>query len=152
MNAPIPSRHLSRRTILPRALNLLLWLSFCAMAGTGLLLAFRLPPGSRGGRGLEALGLGRHEWGDVHTWVSYIFMATIVVHLALHWRWLWQIAARKRAWPMLAGFGLGIAQLLFLALQPVHNLNRSRSETEARSLDLQNVTQRKVHPAPTSPN
>jgi hypothetical protein len=115
--------HHPGRTILPRCLNLLLWLSFCAMGGTGLLLAFRMPPGSRGGRGLEALGLGRHEWGNWHTWISYVFMATIVWHLALHWRWLWQIAGRKRAWPILAGFGLGLLLLLFLTFQPVHSRN-----------------------------
>jgi len=58
---------ISPRTFLPRLLNALLWLVFCAMAGTGLLLAFRLPSGSRGGRGLSALGMARHEWGDWHT-------------------------------------------------------------------------------------
>lgn len=109
------------RKFLPRLLNFLLWISFCAMAGTGLLLAFRMPPGSRGGRGLEAFGLGRHEWGDLHTWISYAFMATIVLHLALHWRWFWQVAARRRAWPMVAGFGLGLLLLLLIALQPVHS-------------------------------
>ncbi|MBN8710167.1 MAG: hypothetical protein BGO12_08125 [Verrucomicrobia bacterium 61-8] len=120
---------ISFRKVHPRILNLLLWLSFCTMAGTGLLLAFRMPLGSRGGRGLEALGLGRHEWRDFHTWMSYAFMATIVLHLALHWRWLWQIAARKRAWPIIAGFGLGLLLLLFLTFQPVHGRDRSEDAT-----------------------
>lgn len=120
----------SIRRILPRILNFLLWVSFCAMAGTGLLLAFRMPPGSRGGRGLEACGLGRHEWGDLHAWISYVFMATIVLHLALHWRWFWQIAARKRAWPMVAGLGLGLGLLLLLAFQPIHGRDHT-PEAEA---------------------
>lgn len=107
------------RSLANRVLNFLLWLSFCVMCGTGLLLAFRLPPGSRGGRGLTALGMSRHQWGDIHTWVSYVFMALIVVHLALHWRWLWQIAGKKRGWPLLLGLGLGLALLLALVLQPV---------------------------------
>ncbi len=38
------------KNLLTRASNLLLWLAFCALAGTGLLMAFRLPPGSRGER------------------------------------------------------------------------------------------------------
>jgi len=109
----------SRRTILPRVLNLLLWLSFCAMSGTGLLLAFRLLPGSQGGRGLTALGWDRHEWGDLHTWISYVFIAAILVHLALHWRWLWQIAARKRSWPMWLGIGSGLLLMLLLIFQPI---------------------------------
>jgi len=111
----------SPRTFLPRLLNALLWLVFCSMAGTGLLLAFRLPAGSRGGRGLSALGLSRHEWGDFHTWLSYAFLALTFTHLALHWRWFWHIAARKRRWPLVLGLGAGIALLLALALQPVRS-------------------------------
>jgi hypothetical protein len=113
------ARKLSPRTLLPRVLNLLLWLGLCGLAGTGLLLAWRLPPGSRGGHGLELFGLGRHDWGDVHTWVAYFFIAMILAHLALHWRWLWQIAARKRPWPVLAGFGLGLAVMVVLLFAPV---------------------------------
>ena len=105
--------------MLPRILNALLWLVFCSMSGTGLLLAFRLPPGSRGGQGLSAMGLSRHEWGDINTWLSYAFLALILTHLALHWRWFWQVAARRRAWPLLLGIGAGILLLLWLALQPV---------------------------------
>ena len=114
------TRRPSRKTVLPRILNFLLWVSFCAMSGTGLLLAFRLPPGSQGGRGLTALGWDRHEWGSVHTWISYFFIAAILLHLALHWRWLWQIAARKRFWPMWIGIGSGLILMLLLIFQPIH--------------------------------
>ncbi|MBU3665670.1 MAG: DUF4405 domain-containing protein [Chthoniobacterales bacterium] len=118
-DAPSGGRpHVSRST-LPRVLNILLWLVFCGMSGTGLLLAFRLPPGSRGGAGLAAMGWGRHDWGWLHTWLSYVFLVLIVSHLALHWRWLWQVAARRHSWPLVAGFGTGLAIILFLALQPV---------------------------------
>ena len=105
--------------VINRLLNLLLWMATCAMAGTGLLLAFRLPPGSRGGRGLSALGMDRHEWGEWHMWTGYAFLAMIVIHLAIHWRWFWQVAARRRSWPLLAGIGAGVALALWLALQPV---------------------------------
>jgi hypothetical protein len=107
------------RSTVPRVLDALLWLVFCGMAGTGLLLAFRLPPGSRGGAGLTAMGWGRHDWGDMHTWLSYTFLALIAAHLALHWRWLWQVAAKKRAWPLVVGFGAGLVLMMWLALQPV---------------------------------
>ena len=107
------------RSVVPRALNALMWLVFCGMAGTGLLLAFRLPPGSLGGAGLTAMGWGRHDWGDVHTWLSYVFLALIAAHLALHWRWLWQVAARKHAWPLVVGIGAGLVLMMWLALQPV---------------------------------
>jgi hypothetical protein len=123
---PAVARKPSARTLLPRLLNLLLWLGFCALAGTGLLLAWRLPPASRGGRGLEILGFGRHDWGDFHTWIAYFFIAMIAVHLLLHWRWLWQVASRKRPWPVLAGLGLGIALVVAFLLAPVHKREGGR--------------------------
>lgn len=44
---------------------------------------------------LEAvfLGLPRYEWLNLHNLVSWIFIALIIVHLALHWR----LAVRMRS-------------------------------------------------------
>jgi hypothetical protein len=39
--------------------------------------------------------------------------------MALHWRWFWQIAAKKRAWPILLGIFGGVALMLSMALLPV---------------------------------
>lgn len=123
-----PTKSTRSRSTLPRIMNALLWLVFCAMAGTGLLLALRLPPGSRGGQGLLAAGLSRHEWGDIHTWLSYALLALLVVHLIHHWRWFWQVAAKKRSWPLVLGIGMGLALLLALVLQPVETKARGRDE------------------------
>ena len=84
------------KNLIHRALNLLLYLGFCAMLGTGLLMAYRLPPGSRGGSGLTVLGIDRHEWGDVHLWISYIFIAVVIAPLAMNWTWLNKIAASMK--------------------------------------------------------
>lgn len=116
-----PQKRPAHRLLLNRILNLLLWLSFCAISGTGLLLAFRLVPGSEGGHGLTALGLDRHGWGGLHNWIGYFFIGAIFLHLALHWRWLWQVAARKHSWPMWLGIGFGILILLALLFQPVQH-------------------------------
>lgn len=124
-----PVRHDGLRKWTPKIANLFLWISFCAMSGTGLLLAYRLPPGSRGGHGLSAMGWNRHEWGDLHLWISFAFLAVIVVHMALHWRWFWQIASKRRAWPMLVGIGAGLITLLGLALLPVkHEESKNHAE------------------------
>ncbi|NJK91700.1 MAG: DUF4405 domain-containing protein [Blastochloris sp.] len=113
------SFHALRRHWTPRVLNLLLWLAFCLMTGTGLLLSLRLPPGSRGGHGAQVLGMSRHEWGDLHTWISYGFMALILLHLMMHRLWLWQMAARRRLWPLLLGLLAGLILSLSLLLLPV---------------------------------
>lgn len=107
------------RTYTNRILNLLLWLTLCFLAGTGFLLAFRLLPGSRGGSGLEALGMGRHDWRDLHTWSSYAFLALLMVHLWMHWQWIWKVASQRRFWLLGSGFGAGVFILIWLTFLPV---------------------------------
>ncbi len=119
MESSVTTRRGFSRSSVARVLNMLLWLVFCGMAGTGLLIAFRLPPGSRGGAGLATLGWTRHQWGDLHTWLSYAFLALIGIHLALHWRWLWQVAGKRRPWPLLAGIGMGLVLIVGLLFLPV---------------------------------
>ena len=95
------------KIILRRILNLVLYLSFCLMVGTGLLMAYRLIPGSGGGQGLQVLGWNRHQWGALHTWVSYIFITLVVAHLAINWAWLTTCAAKGHAWRLGAGLLAG---------------------------------------------
>ncbi len=57
-----------------------------ALAATGLLERYVLPPGS--GRHRATLGLTRHEWGDLHFWLAVAAIGLVFVHLALHWRWV----------------------------------------------------------------
>lgn len=107
------------KLLIRRVLNLLLYLSFCFMIGSGLLLAYRLVPGRRGGQGLEMLGWSRHDWGDLHTWIAYFFMALIVVHLAMSWTWLVKCAAQGRFWRLVIGLLAGLAIIAAFLLLPV---------------------------------
>lgn len=75
-----------------------------------------------------AWGMTRHEWGDWHTWISYAFLVLMMVHLILHWRWFWQVAAKKRSWPLILGFGSGVALVLVLTLQPIQRLEKERGQ------------------------
>ena len=84
-----------------RATNLLLYLSFCSLIGTGALLTWRLVPGSRGGRGLEVLGLGRH------------------VHMLLNWQWLKKIATSGHLWRLVAGLGVGLGIIFGIYFMPM---------------------------------
>jgi hypothetical protein len=107
------------KTWLSRILNLTLWLVGSVLASTGLILAFRLPPGSRGGRGLSLAGWDRHGWGDLHTWLSYAAVTLVFAHLLIHSRWLWVVACQRR-WPrLLAGLTLGFALPAAAFLWPV---------------------------------
>jgi len=104
------------KTQINRLLNLVLYLTCCAGAGTGLVLAFRLPPRSRGGDRLELLGLDRHQWGDIHFALALIVIGLTVVHLALHRKWLIKVAASRHLWHLAGGLllGLGLVGLAFI--------------------------------------
>ncbi len=61
-------------------------LLFLGMVATGFILRFTLPPGTH--RSHILWGLTRHEWGTVHTWLSFALVAVILLHVALHWQWI----------------------------------------------------------------
>ena len=109
-----------------RVVNLLLYLSGCFMAGTGILLAWRLPPGSRGGHGLSALGMTRHEWGDWHLYAGILVVALSIVHLVLNRAWLEKIAASRKRWRLAGGLLAGLAVIVGLALLPVQRQQDER--------------------------
>ncbi len=73
--------------------NMVGFMAFLVLAVTGLVELLLLPPGT-GGRGagrapsLAVLGLGRHDWGDIHNLAGIVFLAVVGLHLVLHWRWI----------------------------------------------------------------
>ena len=65
------------------------FISFLVTAITGLLIFFFLPSGERnGGVHNTLLGLGRHDWGDIHDWAGIIMIIFAVLHIVLHWNWI----------------------------------------------------------------
>ncbi|WP_395078613.1 DUF4405 domain-containing protein [Gracilimonas sp.] len=62
-----------------------LFIVMIALIGTGVVLHFVLPPGSR----QEIfVGLTRHQWGELHFWIATLFTAFVVIHLWLHIKWI----------------------------------------------------------------
>ncbi|MBN1360226.1 MAG: DUF4405 domain-containing protein [Sedimentisphaerales bacterium] len=94
-----------RRTTLNFIVDATAFANLLCLAATGIILRFILPPGSGGGHGYgyrggrgpaevrALLGLGRHDWGDVHFVLAAVFVILIAVHLFLHWRWIVSCAA-----------------------------------------------------------
>ncbi|HMP89158.1 MAG TPA: DUF4405 domain-containing protein [Kiritimatiellia bacterium] len=102
-----------------RVVDFLLWISICLMLSTGFIIRYRLPPGSKGGHGMEIWGWSRHEWGDLHTWMAYTVCVFVVVHIVLHWQWLMRTAWPRIKWPVIAGLILGILLAVSAWLIPV---------------------------------
>jgi hypothetical protein len=93
---------------------------FVIMASTGLLMHYTLPAGS--GHHTTVWGLDRHEWGALHFWLSVAFLATITLHLIIHWKWIVAIIKGRKTESSGLRFGLGLfglIALLILALTPL---------------------------------
>ncbi len=111
------------------------------VATTGLVLQTALPPGSgRLDAGLPERqivllwGLSRHEWGRIHLWAAYALLAILVLHLALHWKWLVAMVTRKRENKSSGTrFALGCLGLvgLLLAFTPLLGAPRSVARSQA---------------------
>lgn len=86
---------------------------FSMMLGTGILLKWILPPGSRGGSGFVWLGEGRHVWGDLHFYTAIAMLILVVIHVWLHFDWV--IHVWKRLLGSLKSPLTWIIILLFLA-------------------------------------
>ncbi len=86
-----------RRATVNFVVDIVSFVIFLALAATGSILRYVLPPGSggqgfRGGRPLpgpnQLWGLVRHEWGDIHFWLAVTFVILMIVHIILHWGWI----------------------------------------------------------------
>lgn len=83
-----------------------------ALASTGMLMGYALPPGSRGA---TLLGLDRHDWGEVHLWIAWGFLAVVVLHLILHAAWIKALTLGKstgRVRTVRAALAIGAAAVL----------------------------------------
>jgi hypothetical protein len=74
-------------------IDLVAMLLFLGMIATGYLLRFPLPPGTN--KTLTLWGLSRHQWGDVHFWISLGLLAVLLIHLALHWNWIVTVIGKR---------------------------------------------------------
>jgi hypothetical protein len=104
---------------LMRVTNLLLYLAFCGLIGTGALMQWKLVPGSQGGHGLTVLDMTRHEWGDIHFWLAVVCVGATVAHLILNWPWLKKIASSGKAWRLVAGLATGAIIIFGLYFLPM---------------------------------
>ena len=123
-----------KRTNLNFIVDVVAFIGFVVLTTTGVLMRYILPPGS--GHYSTVLNLDRHEWGDIHFWISVVFFSVLILHLVLHWRWIVSvITGRTREG---SGFraGLGVVGLLavvaltiFPLLSPVERELASKEES-----------------------
>jgi len=74
------------RTIINIIVDVASALLFLGMIATGYILRFTLLPGSN--KAFSLWGLTRHQYGDIHFWISFGLLAVLAIHLMLHWKWI----------------------------------------------------------------
>ena len=71
-----------------------------AEAVSGFVLWLGFPSGGGGGRGFGGGGIGnltfwgitKHTWVDIHDWVAVALVVLVLVHVLLHWKWIFRMA------------------------------------------------------------
>jgi hypothetical protein len=85
-------------------IDAVLFISAASAALSGIYFLFLPTGGYQGGRNpvhnLQIL-FTRQTWDDVHTWGGVAMMAAVVIHLAIHWKWVTSMT--RRTWNELTG-------------------------------------------------
>ncbi|MBW2977189.1 DUF4405 domain-containing protein [Candidatus Woesearchaeota archaeon] len=72
-------------------IDFLMFLSIAVTALSGIILYIILPSGRRAGW-QEFWGISREAWRNTHTWAGFVFIAIALIHLILHWKWIWAMS------------------------------------------------------------
>ncbi|TKJ37249.1 hypothetical protein CEE37_14140 [candidate division LCP-89 bacterium B3_LCP] len=87
--------------------DLLSYLGFTLLLGTGLILQYILPHGSgriagsgtgraSGEKIITTLwGMSRDQWGEIHFWIAAITLVVLALHLLFHWKWIICVLGRR---------------------------------------------------------
>jgi hypothetical protein len=90
-----------RKTDWQFLVDTLLFISMFGIALIGILLAFFIPEGpSAQPSSKYFLNLHRHQWGNIHLYLSLTFIGLVIIHLTLDWKWIKSKAVKifKKGW------------------------------------------------------
>lgn len=71
-------------------INALLFIDICSIAVIGGLLAVVIPQGRAARASGYFLGLHRHDWADIHLYLSMLLLVLLIFHLGFNRGWIVQ--------------------------------------------------------------
>jgi hypothetical protein len=78
-----------KKTNLKYFVDILMFLCIVGIAGIGFLMGFFLAEGPAvREQDKYFLSLHRHQWGEIHLYLSLVFTALVILHLFLNWEWV----------------------------------------------------------------
>jgi hypothetical protein len=117
---------------LVKIVDLLSFIFLVFMISTGLLLYAVLPPRSRGA---EVWGMTRHDWGDLHFYISLIFLGFMSLHLILHIKFLKEVlvgeASQEHKYRIIIGL-IGLVALVAVAVAPLFSTVKNKNTLNPR--------------------
>jgi len=137
-------------------IDLLSYVGFVLLLGTGLILKYILPHGSgriigegtgrvSGEKLITTLwGMNREQWGQIHFWIAIAILVVLLFHLILHWRWIVCVLRGRKRPPDAHGgraalgiagmFGI-LALILLPFLTPTEEATRSQLLERTKAFD-----------------
>jgi uncharacterized protein DUF4405 len=102
-----------------KVLDFFSFVALTLMLSTGIFLKFTLPPRSGGN---EVWGLSRHDWGNIHFYLSVVFLLFMSAHLVAHAKFIKSAilgkASTEKYYRLAVGI-LGVIALISLAFAPL---------------------------------
>ena len=83
-----------KKNTLKYFIDTLLFIDMSSIAALGLLLGFVIPKGKVNPANKSFLGLHRHQWGDIHLYLSLFLLVLLVIHIWFNWTWIMQSTKR----------------------------------------------------------
>ena len=83
-----------KKNTLKYFIDILLFIDMSSIAALGLLLGFVIPQGKVHPSDKYFLGIHRHEWGDIHLYLSLFLLVLLVFHIWFNWAWIVQSTKR----------------------------------------------------------
>ncbi len=138
-----------KRTDWKYLVDVFMFLSMIGIILLGLLMAFAMKSGPMVDESEKyLLGLHRHQWGDIHLYLSLFFIGMLALHLILEWSWIKGKSQRifnnnwKRALLILTFLSIFIP-FVFWAFTPKHPVGYkdfSRGQGRGRILQPEEAT------------
>lgn len=92
---------MNRKTRFNLLLNSMVATSFLLTAVSGLYFFFVPEQAGRLASSAPLFLFSRSTWDLIHTWAGVVLIAAVVVHLAIHWRWIVNVTGKvcRSLWP-----------------------------------------------------
>ncbi len=69
-------------------IDAVMFVAIASIGFIGLMLGFVIPTGEVPAPEKYLWGLHRHDWGNIHLYLSLSLITLLVVHIILHWSWI----------------------------------------------------------------